>query len=48
MRAAARRVPPKRLNDAFGTLALMDRQSKGRASGDPWHSLDRLVCELCD
>lgn len=47
MRAAARRLSPTRLAAAFDVLALMDRQSKGQADGDPWHSLDRLVCSLC-
>lgn len=47
LRAAARRLDGKRLADAWSRLAELDRQSKGRAAGDPWHSLDRLVCRLC-
>lgn len=47
MRSAIRRIDDSRLDRAFRSLALMDRQSKGRADGDPWHALDRLVCGLC-
>jgi DNA polymerase-3 subunit delta len=47
MRAAASRLSRKRLNDVFQTLSMIDRQSKGMASGDEWHSLDRLVCAVC-
>ena len=35
------------LGEAFEKLALIDRQGKGQADGDPWHSLDHLVCALC-
>ncbi len=48
MRAAAARVSTASLDDAFGRLSLIDRQSKGQADGDPWHELDRLVCALCE
>jgi DNA polymerase-3 subunit delta len=47
MRAAASRLTRKRLNDAFQALSLIDRQSKGMAPGDAWHSLDHLVCSVC-
>jgi len=47
MRAAASRLSRKRLNDVFQALSMIDRQSKGMASGDEWHSLDRLVCAVC-
>jgi DNA polymerase-3 subunit delta len=47
MRQAAARLDSRRLFDAFRALSRMDRQSKGQAGGDAWHSLDRLVCELC-
>lgn len=47
LRAAARRLDGKRLAQAWARLSEMDRQSKGRADGDPWHSLDRLVVRLC-
>jgi DNA polymerase-3 subunit delta len=47
MRLAASRIDMHRLFEAFGEMSLIDRQSKGRANGDPWHSLDRLVCCLC-
>lgn len=47
MRAAAQRLDGRRLADAYQRLALLDRQSKGRDAGDPWHELDRLVVHLC-
>ena len=47
IRAAASRLNRKRLNDAFQALSLIDRQSKGMAPGDEWHSLDHLVCAVC-
>jgi len=47
LRDAARRIDGKRLADAWSRLAELDRQSKGRGAGDPWHSLDHLVCRLC-
>lgn len=47
MRAAARRVKASSLLDAYSRMSLIDKQSKGRAGGDPWHALDHLVCALC-
>jgi DNA polymerase-3 subunit delta len=47
MRAAARRVNTRKLLDAYSHMSLIDKQSKGRAGGDPWHGLDHLVCALC-
>lgn len=47
IRAAARRLDATRLRRAIRELALMDRQGKGRAQGEPWQHLDRLVCDLC-
>lgn len=44
---AARRLDGPRLHQAIRQLALIDRQGKGRAGGDPWHVLDQLVCALC-
>jgi len=46
IRAAARRLNTRRLFAAFRQLALIDRQSKGRAAGDPWQSLDTLLLQL--
>ena len=46
VRAAARRLNTRKLFDAFKLLALIDRQSKGRAAGDPWQSLDTLLLNL--
>jgi DNA polymerase-3 subunit delta len=46
VRAAARRLHTRKLYEAFKLLALMDRQSKGRAAGDAWQSLDSLLVQL--
>ncbi len=48
MKAAIRRLSESNLDDTFRSLALIDRQSKGRASGDPWQTLDRLLWNLCE
>lgn len=47
LRQAARRIDGTRLADAWYRLAEMDRQSKGRASGDPWHGLNKYIQALC-
>ena len=46
VRMAARRLPTRTLFDAFKLLSLIDRQSKGRAGGDPWQSVDTLLVNL--
>jgi len=46
VRAAARRLDTRKLFDAFKLLSLIDRQSKGRAAGDPWQSIDTLLLRL--
>ncbi len=46
IRSAARRLNTRTLFGAFRQLALIDRQSKGRAGGDPWQSLDTLLMRL--
>jgi DNA polymerase-3 subunit delta len=46
VRSAARRLNTRKLYAAFKTLALIDRQSKGRAVGDPWRSIDDLLLQL--
>ncbi len=46
IRSAARRLNTRRLFGAFRQLALIDRQSKGRAGGDAWQSLDALLIQL--
>ena len=48
LRNAAQRLGERQFADAFRTLALIDRQSKGRAAGDAWQTLDRLLWFLCD
>lgn len=48
LREALRRLTVADFNDAFRRLSLIDRQSKGRAAGDPWQALDRLLCLLCE
>lgn len=47
IRQALGRLSDADLGDSFRALALIDRQSKGRASGDPWLTLDRLLWFLC-
>lgn len=47
MRQALRRLSARRCGDAFRALGLIDRQSKGRADGEPWQTLDRLLWALC-
>ena len=46
VRTAARRLGTLKLFDAFKMLSLIDRQSKGRAAGDPWQSVDSLLLQL--
>lgn len=44
---ALRRVSEHQLGDSFRGLSLVDRQSKGRAAGDPWQTLDTIILGLC-
>ena len=46
VRTAARRLGTLRLFNAFKMLSLIDRQSKGRAGGDAWQSVDSLMVQL--
>lgn len=46
IRGAARRLDTRKLFEAFKILSLVDRQSKGRAAGDPWRSIDELLLQL--
>jgi len=46
VRAAAKRLDTRKFFVAFKQLSLIDRQSKGRAAGDPWQSLDHLLQQL--
>lgn len=46
IRNAARRLDTRKLFEAFKILSLVDRQSKGRATGDPWRSIDELLLQL--
>lgn len=46
IRNAARRLHTRKLFEAFKMLSLIDRQSKGRAEGDPWRSIDELLLQL--
>jgi len=48
IRQALRRLSGFDFGESFRALALIDRQSKGRAPGDPWQTLDHLLCFLCD
>jgi DNA polymerase-3 subunit delta len=46
IRTAARRLHTRKLFEAFKLLSLIDRQSKGRAAGNPWQSIDTLLLQL--
>lgn len=46
VRIAGRRLDTLKLFGAFKMLSLIDRQSKGRAAGDPWQSIDTLLLQL--
>jgi DNA polymerase-3 subunit delta len=46
-RAALRRLSESQIGESFHALALIDRQSKGRAAGEPWQTLDRMLIRLC-
>lgn len=48
MKLASRRLSTKSFERVYQALSLIDRQSKGRAPGDPWHTLDRMLCYMCD
>jgi DNA polymerase-3 subunit delta len=48
IRQALRRLSGFNFGESFRVLALIDRQSKGRAAGNPWQTLDRLLWYLCD
>lgn len=48
MRQALQRLSEYALGESFRALALIDLQSKGRAGGDPWQTLDRLLWFLCE
>ncbi|HKX55077.1 MAG TPA: DNA polymerase III subunit delta [Xanthomonadales bacterium] len=45
-RQAMRRIPAKTLSASFNLMKLIDQQSKGQASGDPWLTLDRMLTDL--
>ena len=48
LKQAIRRLSEQDLGRSFRGLSLIDRQSKGRAPGDPWQTLDRLLWSLCE
>jgi len=48
MRRALGRLSEFQFGEVFRALGLIDRQSKGRAPGDAWQALDRLLWFLCD
>jgi DNA polymerase-3 subunit delta len=45
---AVRRLSEHDFGESFRALAQIDLQSKGRAHGDPWQTLDRLLWQLCE
>jgi len=48
IRQAIRRLSEFDFGESFRALSLIDLQSKGRAPGDAWQTLDRLLWHLCD
>jgi DNA polymerase-3 subunit delta len=48
VRQALQRLSAGDLGEAIRGLSLIDRQSKGRAGGDAWQTLDRLLWFICD
>jgi len=48
IRQALSRFSGFEFGESFRALSLIDRQSKGRAYGDAWQTLDRLLWYLCD
>ncbi|MBT8049397.1 MAG: DNA polymerase III subunit delta [Gammaproteobacteria bacterium] len=48
IRRAVNQLSEYDFGESFRALTLIDRQSKGRAPGDPWQTLDRLLWHLCD
>jgi DNA polymerase III delta subunit len=46
-RTALRRLSEQQIGESFRALALIDRQSKGRAGGEPWQTLERMLIGLC-
>ena len=48
VRRLLQRLSALQFGEAFRALSLIDRQSKGRAAGDAWQTLDRLLWFLCD
>jgi DNA polymerase-3 subunit delta len=48
LRRALRRLSARHFGDSFRALGLIDRQSKGRAAGDAWETLDHLLWFLCE
>lgn len=48
VRQLLQRLSALQFGEAFRALGLIDRQSKGRAAGDAWQTLDRLLWFLCD
>jgi len=46
-RQALSRVSGRQISNSFRALALLDRQGKGRAPGDPWQTLNHMLLDLC-
>lgn len=47
MKLAARRLSNSDMGKVFRCLTTIDLQGKGRATGDPWRTLDDLLLFLC-
>jgi DNA polymerase-3 subunit delta len=48
IRSALGRLDAVQFAESYRALSLIDRQSKGRAAGDAWQTLDRLLWFLCE
>ena len=48
IRQTLQRLTAVDLGEVIRGLSLIDRQSKGRAAGDAWQTLDRLLWFICD
>ncbi len=46
VRVVSRRLGTDQIGAAFKMLSLVDRQSKGQSTGDPWQSIDTLLLQL--
>jgi DNA polymerase-3 subunit delta len=46
-RQALQRLSDQQMSESFRAMAQIDKQSKGRAAGDPWQTLDQMLLVMC-